>query len=338
MKNIYRILAAILLVISHVTFSQIKPNILVYSEIGQYRDTANKTPGFYHASIPEGVKMFNKMGLEHNFNVKATSNSDDFTDAGLAAFQVVVFLNPNGYYILSPDNRKAFVKFLASGKGYVGIHAASNCEKDWPFYKDLMGTFEEGVEADQNGEVLVNQRDHISTISLPAKFTIKDEWLKYSDNIYALDPKYSVLLSVNESSYRSSNKTHPISWYHEFGGGRVWYTGLGHNSSTYTNQNFINHVWGGIQFALGSPNTAINPNLFSNRKNGKMHFNQSDHYLKIYLPEAGPLNILAFDMKGRLVFEEYKASFNEGWNTLSLPLSGQRARGNYLFKISQYTP
>lgn len=43
---------------------------------------------------------------------------------------------------------------------------------------------------------------------------------------------------------------HPIAWYHECDGGRAWYTGLGHTDETYSEQAFLDHLAGGILWAL----------------------------------------------------------------------------------------
>ena len=49
---------------------------------------------------------------------------------------------------------------------------------------------------------------------------------------------------------------HPIAWYHEFEGGRSWYTGGGHTSESYTEDLFRKHLEGGILWAAGAADTA----------------------------------------------------------------------------------
>ena len=44
---------------------------------------------------------------------------------------------------------------------------------------------------------------------------------------------------------------HPITWYHEFDGGRAFYTGLGHTDSSYVEKEFLGLLSGGIN---GLPN------------------------------------------------------------------------------------
>jgi phosphatidylserine/phosphatidylglycerophosphate/cardiolipin synthase-like enzyme len=42
---------------------------------------------------------------------------------------------------------------------------------------------------------------------------------------------------------------HPLAWYQEYDGGRAFYTALGHLPATYSDANFMHHVYGGIYWA-----------------------------------------------------------------------------------------
>ena len=46
---------------------------------------------------------------------------------------------------------------------------------------------------------------------------------------------------------------HPIAWEHEFDGGRAWYTQGGHTTESYAEPLFLEHLLGGIQYALAGP-------------------------------------------------------------------------------------
>ncbi|RZL52655.1 MAG: ThuA domain-containing protein, partial [Pedobacter sp.] len=60
------------------------------------------------------------------------------------------------------------------------------------------------------------------------------------------------LLKVDETSYQGGTMSndHPIAWYHEFEGGRVFYTGLGHTSEAYTNKLFLTHLKNAIKWTM----------------------------------------------------------------------------------------
>ena len=91
-------------------------NVLVFS----------KTKGFRHNSISNGIKMISDLGRKENWVVTSTENADLFTSDFLYQMDVVVFLNPTGD-ALDDKQQKAFEKFMKNGKGFVGIHAATDC-------------------------------------------------------------------------------------------------------------------------------------------------------------------------------------------------------------------
>jgi type 1 glutamine amidotransferase len=63
-----------------------------------------------------------------------------------------------------------------------------------------------------------------------------------------------VLVKIDETSYEGGNmkNDHPMVWYHEYDGGRAFYTALGHTNESYTEPMFLRHVLGGIQYAMGN--------------------------------------------------------------------------------------
>jgi len=94
---------------------------------------------------------------------------------------------------------------------------------------------------------------HPSTAELPNPWVRTDEWYDFRTN-----PRGSVhvLLTVDETTYKGGGMgaDHPIAWCHEFGGGRSWYTALGHSKESYTSDHaFATHLLGGIAWASGGP-------------------------------------------------------------------------------------
>jgi hypothetical protein len=62
-----------------------------------------------------------------------------------------------------------------------------------------------------------------------------------------------VLIKIDEKSYKggANGDDHPMAWYHEYDGGRAFYTELGHVEESYTDENYLKHLLGGIQYAIG---------------------------------------------------------------------------------------
>ena len=53
----------------------------------------SKTMGFRHDSIPEGIAAIRALGSEHGFTVDDTEDAGRFTDATLARYKAIVFIN-----------------------------------------------------------------------------------------------------------------------------------------------------------------------------------------------------------------------------------------------------
>jgi cytochrome c len=214
-----------------------------------------RTTGFRHGSIEPGVQALQRLGQENGFAVERTEDPADFTDERLARYDVVVWLNTDSE-VMNENGRRAFERYIRAGGGWVGVHAASATEQGWAWYGQLIGggAFFRGHPAVQPAQVNVEIADHPSTQHLPQAFTLTDEWYSFRAN-----PRSSVqvLMTLSESSYGVGELAmgdHPIAWYHEFDGGRAWYTALGHPNELYTDSRFTQHLLGGIRWAAGAAN------------------------------------------------------------------------------------
>lgn len=211
-----------------------------------------RTLGFRHASIGAGVAALQKLGTENGFVVDPTEDPTRFNEGTLADYDVVVWLSTSAD-VLDDTQQSAFQRYIQAGGGWVGVHAATDAEFDWPWYGQLIGNgaWFRMHPAIQTARLVVEQRDHASTAHLPATFSLQDEWYNFRANPRA---SVKVLLRLDESSYTAGEGAmgdHPIAWYHEFEGGRAWYTALGHRSELYTDPFFTQHLLGGLRWAAG---------------------------------------------------------------------------------------
>lgn len=209
----------------------------------------SKTNGYRHESIGVGVDAIRKLGLANNFSVDATEDSLYFTKANLKKYQVIVFFNTSGE-ILGVEQQKVFKEFIQHGGGFVGVHAATDCGYTWPWYIGLVGGNFESHPEQQIAKLVVKDATHLSTKSIPEIWERKDEWY----NFKKLNLTTNVILTIDENSYTGGKHgaLHPMAWYHNYDGGRSFYTALGHTKESYEDPIFLNHLLGGIQYALGN--------------------------------------------------------------------------------------
>ncbi len=211
----------------------------------------SKTAGFRHESIPAGIEAIKKLGLKHHFEVDTTENADRFNEENLRNYKAVVFLNTTGD-VLNKQQQNDFERFIQAGGGYVGIHAATDTEYDWPWYGKLAGAYFTSHPNNPNVRTAtfsVVDKNHIATDSLPDSFEKTDEFYNYRD----INPDLKVLMTIDETSYEGGTNPdfHPMAWYHEYDGGRAFYTAMGHTNETFSEPLFVKHLTGGILYAIG---------------------------------------------------------------------------------------
>lgn len=208
----------------------------------------SKTAGFRHSSIPDAVKSIREMGLKYGFDVHATEDAAYFNDGMLPHYAAIIFLSTTGN-VLDDEQQGAFERYIRSGGGYVGVHAASDTEYEWPWYGKLVGAYFLGHPAIQDATIRVLDREHISTNMLPGEWPRRDEWY----NFRSKPGHVHVLAEIDETTYSGGtmNNDHPIAWCHEFDGGRAFYTAGGHTEESFAEDLFLRHLAGGIYWASG---------------------------------------------------------------------------------------
>jgi len=218
-----------------------RPRLLVFT----------KTTGFHHSSIPAGVDAIIKLGQENAFDVDTTSDADLFTEDSLHKYAAVVFLSTtdNDDILLNNYQENAFQRYIEAGGGFVGIHAATDAGYHWGWYQRLVGATFNGHPEQQQASLHVVDKNDISTKHLPDPWIRKDEWYNFKN----LGSNLHVLLTIDEKSYKggTNGDYHPMAWYHDYDGGRAWYTELGHTEESYSDSNYLKHILGGIKYAMG---------------------------------------------------------------------------------------
>lgn len=218
-------------------------NILVFS----------KTMGFRHESISSGLKMLYDLSKKQNWVITATENSELLTDDFLKAFDLAVFLNPTGD-AFHAENQSSFERWMNSGKGFVGIHAAADCEYEWEYYDKLVGAHFKTHPPQQVATMVFENHDHPAMLPFKGmkSYTTHDEWYTFKTN-----PRENVhvLATLDETTIKKFDNEnfkmgdHPIIWWHEKNGIRSFYTGFGHTHEAFQDKYIIEHIKNAINWA-----------------------------------------------------------------------------------------
>ena len=213
------------------------PKILVFT----------KTEGYRHSSIEVGVQAIQKWAKDSGYIADHSEDADVISYNTLTDYSTIVFLNTTGN-IFTEVQQNEFEKYIQQGGGFVGIHSAADTEYQWPWYGKLVGAYFESHPEIQLADIQVINRAHSCTNHLPETWTRRDEWYNYKD----FNPKVNILLKMDESSYTGGKDgiEHPIGWYHEYDGGKAFYTGLGHTEESYAEEAFLKHIFAGIEWTF----------------------------------------------------------------------------------------
>ena len=277
-----------------------KPRVLVFS----------KTTGYHHESIADGNVAIQQLGSQNNFDVDTTTDAAMFIEDSLKKYAAVVFLSTTGD-VLDYKQEAAFERFIQAGGGFMGIHAATDCEYDWGWYGRLAGAYfldHPGINDTfpniQEGVLKVTDTNSLATKHLPASWKRTDEF--YSFKKISKDIK--VIMSIDEKSYNGGKNgdNHPMAWYHQYDGGRAFYTELGHTKESFSEANYLKHILGGIQYAIGDnrvldyakATTQLPPddNRFT-----KTQLSQGDFFEPIEMTILPNMDILVIQRRGEIM-------------------------------------
>jgi type 1 glutamine amidotransferase len=225
--------------------------------------TSSPADHYHSPMIEKSRAMWDTLAREGRFGLDLSRDAAVLTDENLARYDVVVQLDL-APFDMSAAQQAALQRFVESGRGWVGIHAAGltgdqfldkkNPGPYWKWFETLMGGVVYSPHPPlQKGTVAVEDRTHPITRHLPARFTVPDEWYEYDKS-----PRLNVhvLATADESTYtpRKPMGDHPIIWTNP-AFERAVYIGIGHDASLCADKNFRTLVRDAVLWA-GAPQSA----------------------------------------------------------------------------------
>ncbi len=221
-------------------------HILVFTRNGK---------GYIHENIPYSIAAIQKLGKEKSFKVDTTTNPGFFDDDSLKKYDAVIFSNTNNDVFDTEGQKVAFMRYIQAGGGFMGIHSASGTERNWKWFKLMLGATFMRHPPFQPLTIHVLDRKHDAVKNLPAIWDTKDECYLFKE----FNPCIKVLLFTDLSKVKEADdgknvkpdvfgNLYPATWCQEFDGGKVWYTALGHDKEDYSNPIYLAHVIEGLKW------------------------------------------------------------------------------------------
>ena len=238
------------------------------------------TRGFRHKSIAVGNMMMQQMGEKTGaFEAIISNDLENFEPGKIDDFDAICFLNTTKE-VFSPDKKqfkkmnaaekkkalelekrlkKSLMNYIKGGKGFIGIHAATDTFYEWPEYGEMIGGYFDGHPWRAGTQVSIKVED--GEEEHPCCAHLDGENLNFKEEIYQFkapyDPKkLHILLRLDPeqtdiSMGKRKDEDYGVSWKKNHGNGRVFYSSLGHNDHIYDNAKVLQHFLSGMQWALG---------------------------------------------------------------------------------------
>lgn len=239
------------------------------------------TRGFRHGSIITGKLALTELGKKTgSFETVVSDDLANFESPAIQQFDAICFLSTtqdvfmpaaDELNAMSEEQKKTtteqalrlrenLMNFIKSGKGFVGIHAATDTLYNWPQYGEMIGGYFDGHPWGAGTDVQIDVEKGQEQHPLAAMFEGKS--LNFKEEIYQHKQPYdsskvTMLLRLNvEKSAQVQNLKrqdgdYGVSWARQWGQGRVFYCSLGHNNEMYWHPLVLKHYLAGIQWAMG---------------------------------------------------------------------------------------
>jgi uncharacterized protein len=231
-----------------------KVKVLVYTKNGK---------GYVHDNIPNAVRSIQRMGQEHGFRVDTTSNPAVFMPGNLNQYNALIFTSTNNDVFDNDNQRLVFRHYIESGGGFVGIHSVTGTERNWTWFKRMMGGTFLWHPKFQLMRLRVLATQHPSMKGVPTVWSKSDEcyFLKemspgptvvMASELGSLNPDEAGKIKASAGTYTD---LYPSAWYYDYDGGHTWCTMLGHAKTDYDEPMFVNHIFQGIRYVVSQVKT-----------------------------------------------------------------------------------
>jgi uncharacterized protein len=225
-----------------------------------------RSAGFVHSVVDRhgqalaySEKALIELGAKHGLDVVCSQDPAVF-DGDLDQYDLIAFYTSGDPF--SAAAKKKLLDAIHAGKGFVGIHAATDSFRTSgidPYIAMLGGEFLTHA-SQQSATMKVADPKFPGVAGLGDGFVMTEEWYA----LHKFAPDLHVVLvqetaGMHDEPYQ--RPPFPATWAHMYGKGRVFYTSMGHREDVWTNPKFQQVLLGGIAWTLGNAEADVTPNL-----------------------------------------------------------------------------
>ncbi len=216
------------------------------------------TKGYHHQSVELSKQIVKEIGEKSGaFETTVTEDVGAFTKENLKTYDAVMFYT-TGELPMTDEEKSAFVDFIRSGHGFVGVHSATDTFYEWGVYNKIIGGYFNEHPWHQLVTVDVVDPNSKLVSSLGKSFQISDEIYQIADFqadtahvLLALDP---TSVDLTKPGVHRRYYGWPIAWTRMFGKGRVYYNSLGHEEAVWNDPRYQDMLLKGIKWVMREEN------------------------------------------------------------------------------------
>lgn len=192
--------------------------------------------GYYESVRPQLEK-------QGDFELVLSNKLDDLKKGSIEKYAVVLFFGSGGNFT-DPAQEKGLDEFVKNGGGVVGVHATDAFKKSDVYWRLFGGQFV--GHGGGTFPIVITDKEHPITKGID-RFEISDE--SYRDKFHpATEGKLHHLGRIDRGK-----ENHSMIWVHEYGKGRLFNTGLGHDQKAWVNPALQKMVVRALYWAAKKP-------------------------------------------------------------------------------------
>lgn len=248
-----------------------KVKVLVYTKNGK---------GYVHENIPSAIMCIQKLGRQYGFKTDVSDDAAVFTEENLKQYSLLIFTSTNNDVFDTDAQRLAFRRFMEAGGGFVGIHSVIGTERNWPWFKMMLGGTFAWHPKFQKYKIQVIDPDHPSVAGLPKVWEKEDECYFQKEmypgirtlmahDVSSLDQTEKEKIAIHAGTFSS---LYPAVWHQQYDGGNIWITALGHDKKDYENPIYVQHIFQGIKFVAGKSKRKDYSKAYSNHRDDAIRY------------------------------------------------------------------
>lgn len=249
-----------------------------------------KSEGFQHACVERkdgklslAENVVKELGDKHNFEAVCTKDGRVFVNEDLSQYDAFLFETQGDLFKegrdkeppMTPEGKQAFLKAVASGKGFVGCHCASDtfhspgprnenqpAEKRDPYIAMLGGEFI--VHGEQQKARMRVADSRFPGLSGLEDFELLEEWYalkNFAPDLHVILVQETQGMKVEGRNAMYNRANFPATWARRHERGRVFYTSMGHRDDVWTSPVFHQVLLGGLGWAVGNVDADVTPNF-----------------------------------------------------------------------------